>query len=987
MLFNMISGNRSIHFCLVGLLCMIMMIANAYLVVGESNISWCVEKERQALLKFKRGLVDDSNTLASWESEKDCCKWSGITCNNRTGHVVKLELRYNNSASYPPKEPLRGEISPPLLELKFLSYLDLSNNDFTGHKIPKFIGSLSKLRQLKLAEAHFHGSLPRELGNLSFLHTLDVSHNFALTVDNLEWLSPLSSLKYLNLSGLYLSKVVNWPQSITKLPSLIELTLQDCQLSDIDPRSLSKMNSSKTLQVLKLSGNDFTSSIFSWLFNISSSLIYLQLRANKLKGPLPDAFTNAVSNSLVFLDLSFNKLEGEVPNSFQNICSLKHLYLSYNKLSGQLQHSVERLSCAADTLIDLDLGYNQFRGPFPDLTRFSSLETISLQNNSLNGSLPQSFGQLSKVKLLSLAFNQLSGLLPDLGGLTSLEELDLLKNQLNGSIPESLGHLSRLRMLDLSSNSFSGVITKVHFLNLSSLESMRLSNNALTFNVSSDLIPPFQLKELAAASCKLGPPFPKWLRTQRKLESLDISKAHISDLIPDWFWDLSSSLAYMNLSLNQIHGKLPNLSSKTYVYPTIDLSSNHLYGPLPPFPPNSTVLIFSKNMFSGNMYSLCETRLAPLYQLDLSDNMLSGELPTCWLQLKELFALNLANNNFSGKIPLSLASLPQIALLHLRNNSFSGELPSFQNHKELVLLDIGENRISGRIPEWSGQSLPSLTVLRLRSNELYGSIPTSFCSLPALQILDFSLNNISGVLPKCLDNMTAMLSEGRSGGYIDFTSLMWKGIELEFGRNAELVRSIDFSSNYLSGEIPEAITSLLGLHNLNLSRNGLRGRIPVNFGQLNMLQSLDLSRNQLVGTIPASFSSLNFLSHLDLSYNNLTGRIPLSTQLQSFEASAYEGNVELCGPPLTKYCPGDPGDIDGNGNGKKEIGDEDEYVTFGFYVSLAVGFIVGFWGVCGTLVIKSSWRYVVFRSWDDIKDWIYVTTRVLKARLLRELAN
>ncbi|KAK2430153.1 receptor protein EIX2 [Trifolium repens] len=44
---------------------------------------------------------------------------------------------------------------------------------------------------------------------------------------------------------------------------------------------------------------------------------------------------------------------------------------------------------------------------------------------------------------------------------------------------------------------------------------------------------------------------------------------------------------------------------------------------------------------------------------------------------------------------------------------------------------------------------------------------------------------------------------------------------------------------------------------------------------------------------------------LNLSDNNLSGRIPIGTQLQSFDASSYEGNVDLCGKPLDKKCPGD----------------------------------------------------------------------------------
>lgn len=248
------------------------------------------------------------------------------------------------------------------------------------------------------------------------------------------------------------------------------------------------------------------------------------------------------------------------------------------------------------------------------------------------------------------------GVIPDFTGQT-LEKLFLSSNQLNGSVPESVGQLFSLKMLDLSSNSLAGVIKEGHFLNLSRLQYLHMSNNSLSFNLSLDWISPFQLTELFAASCKLGPSFPKWLRTQRKLQSLDISKADISDSIPKWFWDMSPSLEYMNFSFDKIHGMLPNLSSKNYTYSASDLSSNHLYGPVPSFPPNTTTLFLSNNTFSGSVSSLCSTRLSLLTQLDLSHNVLSGELPTCWMQFKKLYTLNLANNNFSGKIPKVLGQI------------------------------------------------------------------------------------------------------------------------------------------------------------------------------------------------------------------------------------------------------------------------------------------------------------------------------------------
>ena len=108
---------------------------------GDSNTVAvkCIDREREALLLFKRGLVDEFNRLSSWGSEedkRDCCQWSGVYCNNYTGHVTHLNL---SSYYYYGLPHIVGKISPSLLELRNLNYLDLGGNDFGGMPIPKFI--------------------------------------------------------------------------------------------------------------------------------------------------------------------------------------------------------------------------------------------------------------------------------------------------------------------------------------------------------------------------------------------------------------------------------------------------------------------------------------------------------------------------------------------------------------------------------------------------------------------------------------------------------------------------------------------------------------------------------------------------------------------------------------------------------------------------------------------------------------------------------
>ncbi|KAH9699585.1 hypothetical protein KPL71_024423 [Citrus sinensis] len=130
------------------------------------------------------------------------------------------------------------------------------------------------------------------------------------------------------------------------------------------------------------------------------------------------------------------------------------------------------------------------------------------------------------------------------------------------------------------------------------------------------------------------------------------------------------------------------------------------------------------------------------------------------------------------------------------------------------------------------------------------------------------------------------------------------------------------------------------------------------------IESLDFSANQLSGEIPQSMSSLSFLNHLNLSNNHLTGKIPSSTQLQSLDSSCFAGN-NLCGAPLPN-CTGNnplvPEDPNGNGNE-----DEDE-VDWLLYVSVALGFVVGFWCFIGPLLVSRRWRYKYCHFLDGFMD-------------------
>ncbi|KAL5549924.1 hypothetical protein UlMin_000100 [Ulmus minor] len=619
-----------------------------------------------------------------------------------------------------------------------------------------------------------------------------------------------------------------------------------CYLSPPTLSSLSHINASSSLVSVHLDNNFLTSSIFPWLFNSSSNLLFLDLSINEINGSIPVSFGKM--NTLLHLNLQENHLEHEIPKSFGNLCHLQTLDLSRNNLKGELAFIHNLSSCSRSSTKSLKLSGNRFTGQLPDFSIFPSLKA-----------------------------------------------LDLAYNELNGDLTKSIQNLFDLEILQVSSNNLQGVISESILSNFTRLRILGLSSKSLALELNFNWVPPFQLRFLDLRACNLGgPKFPNWLQTQRNLSYIDLSSAEIYDEIPTWFWKLisTSDMFYMNFSNNQIHGVFPNLSLKLSGS-TIDLSSNLFHGRLPTIQ-TSSLLDLSNNKFSGSILPLCDFSFPPFGILDLSNNQLSGEIPNyCLSNWTSLSVLNLANNNFSGKIPNSLSSMSsQFETLDLHNNNFSGELPScMRTWNMLTFLDLGDNNFSGKLPAWIGQNLTYLKILILRSNKFHGSIPSSLCQLKDLNILDLSHNNMSGMIPQCLSNFTAMarnanLSEmikvyastdymfpgytvdlklDTSWTYIDKAMVVWKGRADEYVRNLVLLRVIDLSSNRLTGNFPNEILNLTGLVSLNLSRNSLSGRLPRDIGHLNELESLDLSRNQFSGEIPTSMSDLHFLSHLDLS--------------------------------------------------------------------------------------------------------------------------
>lgn len=280
--------------------------------------------------------------------------------------------------------------------------------------------------ELDLSENELNGTIPSELGYLTYLEALYLSEN--------------------QLSGTI-------PPALGILSYLIELSLWSNELTGSIPSELSRL---ANLEMLHLGANELSGSIPPELGNLTN-LAELGLYSNKLTGVIPAELGNLTN--LEWLALTENRLSGPIPPELGNLTNLEWLALTENRLSGPIPAELDKLT----NLIELYLGQNELSGTIPaELGNLTNLEQLFLHSNQLSGEIPSELGHLTKLTALSLWGNGLSGTMPsELGNLTKLIGLGLADNKLSGDIPPELGRLSKLEQLYLSGNRLGGCVPAV----------------------------------------------------------------------------------------------------------------------------------------------------------------------------------------------------------------------------------------------------------------------------------------------------------------------------------------------------------------------------------------------------------------------------------------------------------------------------------------------------------------------------------------------
>ncbi|KAJ3694388.1 hypothetical protein LUZ60_009868 [Juncus effusus] len=421
-------------------------------------------------------------------------------------------------------------------------------------------------------------------------------------------------------------------------------------------------------------------------------LVSLDLRMNELLGIIPHSLANL--DFLSSLNLSYNNLSGEIPmgNQIQTLdpsIYIGNAYLCGSSLNKIIQ-TIGAYSCLQterDALLEFKASIND---PFHRLASWRGEDCCTWAGIKCSNQT----GHVVKLNLINPSYdwstNSLSGeISPSLQALTDLKHLDLSNNNFSGStFPKFICSFSKLEYLNLSLMGLSGMIPS-QISNLSRLQYLDLNNIGYPFSYftwSSNYVADIwclshlnSLKFLDISGVNLHDSR-EWVQALNMLPSLEtlyllgnylatipislpivnfsslttlyLADQNFNTLIPAWIGQLTSltDLVLWNCSIIDLEYSTKPLSSLR----SIDLSENNLTGKIP------------QNI----------TALLGLTNLNLSNNHLCGTIPMEIGKMLSMESLDLRMNNLSGMIPNSLAILNFLTTLNLSYNNLSGEIPT-----------------------------------------------------------------------------------------------------------------------------------------------------------------------------------------------------------------------------------------------------------------------------------------------------------------------
>ncbi len=844
---------------------------------------------------------------------------------------------------------ISGNLPTTLSGLTNLVTLDLSKNSISG-TIPTVFGGMTNLQTLNLSFNKLNRGIPSTLGSMTGLIILDLSNN-NLSGHIPTTIGALNNLFVMNLSYNSLNGLI--PSSLTTLTNISELYLNNNNLSGNIPDLRStgflddfeiqenkflfmdfedeyggysgfsnfkyyqqqkvdetrfleyEIGTSVTLEQtipINPSGND----TYQWFKDGiaipgATSLNYTKIFEEEDAGVYHYEIKNTVVPTLVLisnpitiypqgtsLEVDCSKTEiTRVPES--ECLALKDLYAltdgdhwEKNTLWKQSTNidSWFGITVFEGHVTKVELPHNKLEGLLPtSLQDLTKLEVLSLDNNNLFGEIPVVIGSISPLIHLDLSSNQISGGIPDsLGNLTNLEFLSLSQNNLTGSIPDSIGNLIKLKTLNLDQNQLSCSIP-------SSFEQLV----SLTFHLG---------LQLFSNNLELPPDTPNPDPSRTFLSTLYNFLDQKSAVEASYFTNQNASFcATVNRPPTDI-----TLSSQSIEEELADVSTVGIFSAVDPDSTTFTYTLIDGFGDDDNLsFQIVGDKLQTVSSLDFETQSV----------YKIRVNVSDGTNNY--------AEYFTIKVIDVHDQEFVNcALQDYIPIKECEALIDFYNALDGDNSNLNWKSEPDITKwnniktdyfegLRYDTDRdlsgLYDPDPLDPCNPDptAASCLDFDLDGVADFTtdvnddpvindpdindpcnpdnssPRCLDFDLDGILNGVDDLATDPCSPNAESAECKKYTFMTL-RSrhvVSLSGKRLSGFIPDTIANLEFLKSLRLdNNNNITGLIPKVLGDMKLLEHLLLANNDFRGTIPIELANLPNLKTLTLSRNKLVGKLP-----------------------------------------------------------------------------------------------------------------
>ncbi len=363
---------------------------------------------------------------------------------------------------------------------------------------------------------------------------------------------------------------------------------------------------------------------------------------------------------LVSIGLSLYKNK-EIPKEIFDLTSLKSLYFLGEELES-IPNEIGKLT-SLNSLSIWSYMYGKITSIPDEIEKLKNLESLTLMVGKGLENLNEKIFNLTNLKTLDLSNNNISYIDEDINNLINLETLNLSDNNIY-SLDGDIDKLTNLKNLNLSKNKLTNFNEKI--LNLNNLAYCDLSFNQI------DYISFENVKDI-------------------NLSILNISNNNIQNINIDKLFKMTN-LVELDLSGNNLHGKLKNISNAKNLH---------------------RLLLQGSNLFNSDLVDI--TKASNLTTLYLDSNNIEV-IPPSIGDLKQLFYLNLDSNKIKV-LPKEL--------------KYTNSKPLYQTIYNF--------------------SIPIKLGLSVKNNQI-SLFSKDLCDVNFSQL--YIYNNLSTLLPECIKNKT-----------------------------------------------------------------------------------------------------------------------------------------------------------------------------------------------------------------------------------------